>query len=142
MIDFQDRVAVITLNRPEALNAWNGQLSADLDAALTWAAGDDDIGAVVITGAGRAFCAGADLSAGGETFRRDGDRGTDDDARIEALEARDAEVEFLRLPDEGHWLQKWQSNVRLYRTAENFLATHLGGRKSPLDAVELWLGLQ
>lgn len=76
-----DRVGIITLDRPEALNAWNGALSRDLDHALRWATADDEVGAVVITGAGRAFCAGADLSAGGETFARDEERGTDDDSR-------------------------------------------------------------
>lgn len=76
-----ERVATVTLNRPEALNAWNGPLSRDLDLALEWAAEDDDVGAVVISGAGRAFCAGADLSAGGETFARNDDRGPADDNR-------------------------------------------------------------
>ena len=70
----EGRVAVITLNRPEALNAWNGALCRGLDQALDWARADDDVGAVVITGAGRAYCAGADLGAGGDTF---GDRSTD-----------------------------------------------------------------
>ncbi len=65
------RVAVITLDRPDRLNAWNGDLSRDLDRALAWATDDDAVGAVVITGAGRAFCAGADLSKGGSTFQDD-----------------------------------------------------------------------
>jgi enoyl-CoA hydratase/carnithine racemase len=54
-------VAVVTLNRPKALNAVNAELSADVGVALERAAMDDGIRAVVITGAGRAFCAGADL---------------------------------------------------------------------------------
>ncbi len=66
--ELDDRVGIITLDRPEALNAWNGQLSRDLDRALDWAGEEDRVGAVVITGAGRAFCAGADLGAGGQTF--------------------------------------------------------------------------
>ncbi len=72
------RVAVVTLNRPEQLNAWNGSLSRDLDAALRWCAATDSVGAVVITGAGRAFCAGADLSSGAETFVNNGERPNDD----------------------------------------------------------------
>ena len=64
------------------------------------------------------------------------------DAVVEALRARKAPVEYLRFPDEGHWIQNWQNNVRLYRNLENFFGAHLGGRVSPLDAVELWLGLQ
>ncbi|MEM7340901.1 MAG: enoyl-CoA hydratase-related protein [Actinomycetota bacterium] len=74
-----DGVALVTLDRPEVMNAWNGALNRDLDAALRWATHADEVGAVVITGAGRAFCAGADLSAGGDTFAGDGDRGADDD---------------------------------------------------------------
>src|ERR671934_2840260 len=53
--------ATIELNRPEALNAWNGQLGHDLLAAVREVADDDDVRAVVITGAGRAFSSGADL---------------------------------------------------------------------------------
>jgi 2-(1,2-epoxy-1,2-dihydrophenyl)acetyl-CoA isomerase len=59
--------ATIELNRPDALNAWNGQLGKDLLAAVRDVAGDDAIRVVVVTGAGRAFSSGADLkdSAGG-----------------------------------------------------------------------------
>jgi 2-(1,2-epoxy-1,2-dihydrophenyl)acetyl-CoA isomerase len=53
----------ITLNRPDSMNAWNKQLGADLLAAVE-AAGEDDVRAVVVTGAGRAFSSGADLRAG------------------------------------------------------------------------------
>src|ERR1700742_4137568 len=65
----EDGVATIELNRPEALNAWNAQLGADLLAALRAAAADADVRAVVLTGAGRAFSSGADLKdvSGGET---------------------------------------------------------------------------
>lgn len=71
-------------------------------------------------------------------------RGMTEQARavVEALRSRDAEVELLEPPDEGHWIERWQSNVRLYRAIEGFLGQHLGGRVGPLDAVELWLGLQ
>jgi enoyl-CoA hydratase/carnithine racemase len=61
-IEKGDRVAVITLNRPEVLNALNLQLVQELDSALTELEQDDGIGAIVITGAGeRAFSAGADI---------------------------------------------------------------------------------
>jgi 2-(1,2-epoxy-1,2-dihydrophenyl)acetyl-CoA isomerase len=64
-----DGAATIELNRPEALNAWNAQLGADLLAALRQAAEDDAVRAVVLTGAGRGFSSGADLKdiSGGET---------------------------------------------------------------------------
>jgi enoyl-CoA hydratase/carnithine racemase len=79
LADVQDGVAILTLNRPERLNAWNAVLARELSAALDAAEADDGVRAVVLTGAGRAFCAGADLEAGGDTFddtaneaRRDG----------------------------------------------------------------------
>jgi 2-(1,2-epoxy-1,2-dihydrophenyl)acetyl-CoA isomerase len=56
--------ATIELSRPEALNAWNTQFGLDLRAAIEQAAEDDDVRAVLITGAGRAFSSGADLKAG------------------------------------------------------------------------------
>ena len=57
----QGRVSLVTLNRPERLNAIGGSLLADLHAALTQAQADPNTGAIVLTGAGRAFCAGDDL---------------------------------------------------------------------------------
>ena len=56
-----DGVATLTLNRPERLNALNGTLLADLCTALDGALADDDVGALVLRGAGRAFCSGDDL---------------------------------------------------------------------------------
>ncbi len=57
----RDGAATIELNRPDALNAWNGQLGSDLLSALRYCTAEDDVRAVVITGAGRAFSSGADL---------------------------------------------------------------------------------
>jgi 2-(1,2-epoxy-1,2-dihydrophenyl)acetyl-CoA isomerase len=57
----EDGAATIELNRPQALNAWNAQLGADLLAALRAATEDDEVRAVLLTGAGRAFSSGADL---------------------------------------------------------------------------------
>jgi enoyl-CoA hydratase/carnithine racemase len=64
----RDGVAVMTLNRPEQLNAFNVQMRDEMVAAIDATDADDAVRAVVVTGAGRAFCAGADLSAGGATF--------------------------------------------------------------------------
>lgn len=64
----EDRVATITLNRPEKLNAFTETMRQELIAAFDAADADDTVRAVIVTGAGRAFCAGADLSAGGKTF--------------------------------------------------------------------------
>ena len=63
-----DAVATITLNRPGRLNAVNGTVIPELVAAFDRADGDDAVRAVIVTGAGRAFCAGADLGGGGATF--------------------------------------------------------------------------
>jgi 2-(1,2-epoxy-1,2-dihydrophenyl)acetyl-CoA isomerase len=66
-------LATVTLNRPEALNAWNAELGAELLAAVRDVAADDGVRAVVITGAGRAFSSGADLKdPGGGATRPDG----------------------------------------------------------------------
>src|SRR2546423_10075681 len=58
----------ITLNRPDRLNAWTAKMADELIAAFDQADADDDVRAVIMTGAGRGYCAGADLEAGGETF--------------------------------------------------------------------------
>ncbi len=63
-----DGVATITLNRPDKLNALNGEMYEGLLAALDQTDGDDSVRVVIVTGAGRAFCAGADLSRGAGTF--------------------------------------------------------------------------
>lgn len=67
-----EHIATITLHRPEQLNAFTGTMMHELIAAFDLADADDDVRAVVVTGSGRAFCAGADLSSGGETFARGG----------------------------------------------------------------------
>jgi enoyl-CoA hydratase/carnithine racemase len=63
-----DGVATVTLNRPERLNAFNRTMLEELLYVFDATDADDDVRAVVVTGAGRAFCAGADLSSGGRTF--------------------------------------------------------------------------
>lgn len=59
-----DHVALVTLNRPEQLNSWTPRLADELSLAMGAADADESVRAVVVTGAGRAFCAGADLSGG------------------------------------------------------------------------------
>jgi enoyl-CoA hydratase/carnithine racemase len=64
-------VLTVTLNRPDKLNAYTGQMQAEIISALDAADADDEIRAIIFTGAGRGFCAGADLSGGGNTFNND-----------------------------------------------------------------------
>ena len=75
LYDVNDSILTITLNRPDKLNAWTGVMADELVAAIDAADADDNVRAVVITGAGRAFCAGADLSAGAETFNYENRKG-------------------------------------------------------------------
>jgi enoyl-CoA hydratase/carnithine racemase len=63
-----DGVLTLTLNRPERLNAYTAQMGRELEAAFRRADADDAVRAVVVTGAGRAFCAGADISGGADSF--------------------------------------------------------------------------
>ena len=65
-------VATITLNRPDKLNAFTGTMMTEMIDAFDRVDGDDEVRAVIVTGAGRAYCAGADLGRGGDTFARGG----------------------------------------------------------------------
>lgn len=76
----QDRVATITLNKPERLNAIDHEMALGLLAAIDEADRDPDVGAIVVTGNGRAFCAGADLRASSAPFRLAPDGGAEADA--------------------------------------------------------------
>jgi enoyl-CoA hydratase/carnithine racemase len=67
-VEVSGGVMEITLNRPDRLNAWTGQMGHELITAFDASDADDDVRAVIVTGAGRGFCAGADLESGGETF--------------------------------------------------------------------------
>ena len=71
LYDVKDKVLTITLNRPDRLNAYTGQMQSNLIEAFDKAGKDDDIRTIIVTGAGRGFCAGADLGAGGNTFNRE-----------------------------------------------------------------------
>ena len=74
LYDVADPVATITLNRPERLNAWTDRMGAELRHAVAQAEQDPAVVAIVLTGAGRGFCSGADL----KTLQSisEGDRGT------------------------------------------------------------------
>ncbi|WP_342723787.1 crotonase/enoyl-CoA hydratase family protein [Bradyrhizobium sp. B097] len=73
--EVSEQILTITLNRPDKLNAFNAKMQSELINAFDAADQDDDIRAIIVTGAGRGFCAGADLSTGTNTFDRDAQRG-------------------------------------------------------------------
>jgi enoyl-CoA hydratase/carnithine racemase len=75
-----DGVLTITLSRPERLNAWTPTMGRELIEAFDRADADDDVRAIIVTGAGRGFCAGADLASGGETFDSRNREGPDEGA--------------------------------------------------------------
>lgn len=68
LYDVDDGIATITLNRPDRLNAFTPKMMLDMIAAFDATDADDAVRSVIVTGAGRGFCAGADLGAGGGTF--------------------------------------------------------------------------
>jgi enoyl-CoA hydratase/carnithine racemase len=85
LLDVADGVATITLNRPDRLNAFTTTMARELVAAFDATDTDDEVRVVIITGAGRGFCAGADLGRGGSTF----------DATDEARAAERADFETV-----------------------------------------------
>lgn len=80
-LEIADGVATLTLNRPDRMNAFNETMVRDMVAAFDITDANDDVRAVIVTGAGKAFCAGADLASAGDTFdyeKRLKARGVDD----------------------------------------------------------------
>lgn len=90
--EVKDKILTITLNRPEILNAFNGAMMRELIDAFDRADKDDEVRAIIITGEGRGFCAGADLSAGANTF--------DYQKRTDRPERMFKEGEEVKLSDE------------------------------------------
>lgn len=71
-LDVTDGIATITLHRPDKMNAFTGRMMHEIISALDITDEDDRVKVVIFTGSGRAYCAGADLSSGGETFAKGG----------------------------------------------------------------------
>jgi enoyl-CoA hydratase/carnithine racemase len=88
-LEVEDGVATLTLNRPDKLNAFNTQMMLDMIAAFDFTDAEDDVKVVIVTGAGRGFCAGADLSAGAQTFDYSARGGADQAARTKEGVQRD-----------------------------------------------------
>jgi enoyl-CoA hydratase/carnithine racemase len=92
--EIADHVLTITLNRPDRLNAFTPTMGRELIEAFDRADADDDVRAIIVTGEGRGFCAGADLIGGGETFdwrdRQEGDGVPRDTGGVVALRIFDS----------------------------------------------------
>ena len=73
LYEVKEGVGLITLNRPDRLNAWNHEIETELREVMSEASIDGDVKAVVITGAGRGFCAGADMSDLSDSTGEDSD---------------------------------------------------------------------
>lgn len=101
--------ALITLNRPERLNAWTWRMSAEQTDAIRAANEDPDVGAIVMTGAGRAFCAGADIR---DTFQKD-------------LQAQDSGQERHETGQAQNWVELARSSKPLI-AAVNGVAVGVG----------------
>jgi enoyl-CoA hydratase/carnithine racemase len=91
LVDIAERVATITLNRPERMNAYTWRMGRELQHAFVSLDADDDVRAIVVTGAGKAFCAGADLETGEDTFRGS------------SFENREQVEQELSVPDVRPW---------------------------------------
>ena len=100
-----DGIATVTLNRPDKLNAFDNRMRDELLAVFDQTDADDGVRAVIVTGAGRAFCAGADLSSGGQTF----DYAARPDAARETLRVDTGQGEVYR--DGGGMV-----TLRMYRS--------------------------
>jgi enoyl-CoA hydratase/carnithine racemase len=83
LYDLRDGILTITLNRPDRLNAFNSTMVKELIAAFDAADADDAVRVIVVTGAGRGFCAGADLAAGAETFNYEAQEGEESPVRAD-----------------------------------------------------------
>ena len=82
LYDLDDGIATLTLNRPDRLNAFTNQMMLDLIAAFDATDAEDAVKVVIVTGAGRGFCAGADLSSGPGTFERANRSAGDDEKAV------------------------------------------------------------
>ena len=114
LYDVSERIATITLNRPERLNAFNSQMLRDVMDAIDLVDADDDVRAVIFTGAGRGYCAGADLSGGADTFDFDSQS---PERKAERATERGASGDLAWLRDGGGLL-----TLRLYECNKPLIA--------------------
>ena len=110
LYDVRECVAVVTLNRPDRLNAYTGTLAAGLKRAMAEANGDSNVRVIVLTGAGRGFCAGADMEvlsghAAGGGAGADGDAAEDLESRFHATLGPDLSLDFRDAERFGYFIK-------------------------------------
>jgi len=93
LYEIKDGIAIVTLNRPEVLNAWTPQMAQEIGDALEKSNKNDEVGAIVVTGAGRGFCSGADMRLFDQITK--GLQEAEDAMTV----LRKRREEFLRVPD-------------------------------------------
>ena len=121
-VEQRGRVAVLTLNRPEKLNAWTPHMMSELTQAMNDAAHDAGTGAIVVTGAGRAFCAGADVDA---VFRKQSDEREADGDTKDARKAT-AQAAPAKAPPAPNWVSFLRSLPKPTIAAVNGAAVGIG----------------
>jgi enoyl-CoA hydratase/carnithine racemase len=129
-----DGIALVTLNRPEQMNAFTGAMGEDLERAYRACDEDDAVRAVVLTGAGRAFCAGADLAGGAETFARPGEGFSAAAVGLPAWEVRKPVIAALN----GHAIGLGLTPAQVERR-ETELHRHLMGMADAVEGPVAWL---
>ncbi|MGD9967049.1 MAG: crotonase/enoyl-CoA hydratase family protein [Hyphomonadaceae bacterium] len=108
-LEIADGVATMTLNRPARMNAFTDQMARDMIAGFDETDANDEVRAVIVTGEGRAFCAGADLGAGGATF--------DYEKRLSARGGGDGDFDEARVRDGGG-----RVGIRIYESLKPVIA--------------------
>jgi enoyl-CoA hydratase/carnithine racemase len=116
LVEIKDRIATITLNRPEQLNAWTDVMADEVYGAIRAASADESVRVIVLTGAGRAFCAGGDITG----FKSSNPR--------QLLEKLPRAYDFSRRPD-------YQSRAAYFPAIEKPIIAMLNGAAAGLGLV-------
>jgi enoyl-CoA hydratase/carnithine racemase len=130
MVEKRNEVTIITLNRPEKMNAVNLEMRLEILALLDELEVDDEVRVLIVTGAGRAFCAGADISTFGEDsidLRKQQARTKDMIRRIYEFEKPIiGAINGVSAGDGSQWLLAFDLNVAVENTKIAWPATRLG----------------
>ena len=117
LYDVEARIAVITLNRPDRMNAWTPTMEREVRAAMETAAEDPGVRAIVLTGAGRAFCAGADME------------------ELQALDPNDIKSDQWMRPFDMNRRADWQTRYSYYPSIPKPVICMLNGAAAGIGLV-------